>query len=69
MLPSSLPYSESNLGGTLGFHQPDVHVDMSDILHKGAPWTLDSDDTGLDGNVNAFGDIEFLCRVDVPHLP
>ena len=68
MLPATLPDSESNLGSVLGFHQPDVHIDVSDILDEGTPWTLDGDDTGLDGNVNTLGDIEFFCRVDVPHL-
>ena len=68
MLPAALPNSESNLGVALVFHQPDVHVDVSDILDENTPWTLDGDDTGLDGNVNTLGDIEFFCRVDVPHL-
>ena len=68
MLPATLPDSESNFGRVLCFHQPDVHVDVSDILDEATPWTLDSNDTGLDGNVNALGDIEFFCRVDVPHL-
>ena len=68
MLPATLPDGESNLGGVLAFHQPDVHVDMPDVLDEGTPWSLNSDDTGLDGNVNTLGDIEFFCRVDVPHL-
>ena len=68
MLPAALPNGESNFGGALGFHQPDVHIDMSDILDEGTPWTLNGDDTGLDGNVDAFRDIELFCRVNVPHL-
>ena len=61
MFPTTLPDGESNFGSVLGFHQPDVHVDVSDILDKGTPWTLDSDDAGLDGNANTLGDIEFFC--------
>ena len=68
MLPATLPDGESNLGTVLDFNQPDVHVDVSDILDELTPWTLDGDDTRLDVNVNALGDIEFFCRVDVPHL-
>lgn len=68
MLPATLPDGEGNLGGVLGFYQPDVHVDVSDVLDKVAPWTLDGDDTRLDGNINTLGDIEFFCRMDVPHL-
>lgn len=61
MLPATLPNGEGNLGSVLRFHQPDVHVDVSDILDEGTPWTLNSDDTGLDGNVDAFRDLEFFC--------
>lgn len=68
MLPATLPNGESNLGRVFGFDQSDIHVNVSDILDEGTPWTLDGDDTGLDGNVNTLGDIEFFCRVDVPHL-
>lgn len=68
MLPATLPDGESDLGGILGFHQPDIHVDVSDILDEVTPWSLDGDDTGLDSNVNTLGNIEFFCRVDVPHL-
>ena len=68
MLPATLPDGESNLGGALVFHQPNVHVDVSDVLDEGTPWTLDGDDTGLDGNIDAVRDFEFFCRVDVPHL-
>jgi len=68
VLPATLPDSKSNLGRALGFHQPDVHVDVSDILDEVTARTLDGDDTRLDGNVNTLRDIEFFCRVDVPHL-
>lgn len=68
VLPTTLPDGESNLGDVLAFHQPDVHVDVSDILEEGTSWALNGDDAGLDGNVNTLGDIEFFCGVDVPHL-
>ena len=61
MLPATLPDGESNFGTVLGFHQPDIHVDVSDILDEGTPWTLYGDDTGLDNNINTFGNIEFFC--------
>lgn len=61
MLPATLPDGEGDFRGTLGFYHPDVHVDVSDILDKGAFPTLDGDDTGLDGNLNTFGDVKFFC--------
>ena len=68
MLPATLPDGESNLGAVLGFNQPDVHVDVSDVLDELAPWALDGDDTRLDLNIDTLRNIEFFCRVDVPHL-
>ena len=57
MLPATLPDGEGDLGGALGFHQPDVHVDVSDILDEAASRTFNSDDTGFDGNFNTLRDI------------
>lgn len=51
MLPSALPYSESDLVG-LALDQPDVHVDMADILGQSAAGTLDGDETRFNGDLN-----------------
>jgi len=61
VLPATLPDGESNFGRVIGFHQPNVHVDVSDILDEGTSWPLDGDDTGLDGNVDTLRDLEFFC--------
>lgn len=68
MLPATLPNCESDLGGVLGFHKPDIHVNVSNILDEDTSRTLNGDDASLNGNLNTLGDNKFFCRVNVPHL-
>jgi len=42
MLPASLPYSQSDLVA-LALEQPDVHINVTDILVESAPRALDGD--------------------------
>jgi len=68
MLASTLPHCKSNLAALLGLQHPDIHIDMTDILRKGASWAGDFDNAGLDFNSNTLGDLEFFSLEDVPHL-
>lgn len=61
VLPATLPDCEGDPGSVLSFHQPDVHVNVSDVLDDGASWTGNGDDTGLDGNVDTLRNIELFC--------
>lgn len=67
MLSAALPYCECNLV-RLALLQPDVHVDMADILVESTPRAFDSDQPGLDGDFHTLWDVEFFGLEDVPHL-
>jgi hypothetical protein len=68
MFTSTLPDRKSDLVGRLSLDQPDVHVNMTDILCEGATGTCDADEARLYGNGDALGDVEFFSLEDVPHL-
>lgn len=67
MLAAALPDGEEDLG-LLALDDTDVHVDMADVLGEGSPRASNADDTGLDGDLDALGDIEFFNLLDVQHL-
>ena len=67
MLTAALPYCECHLVG-LALLQPDVHVDVTDILRQRSTRALDGDDAGLDVDGNPLRDVEFFGLEDVPHL-
>ncbi len=67
MLPAALPHCEGDFCG-LALDEPNVHVDMADVLGQCSPGPFDSDKAGLDGDVNSLGDVEFFCLEYVPHL-
>lgn len=67
VLAAALPYREGDLVG-LALQQPDVHVDVADILVQGSAGTLDRDETGLDVDFNTLGNVELFGLEDVPHL-
>jgi hypothetical protein len=68
VLASTLPHRKSNLVALLGLQHPDIHIYVTDILRKGAPWAGDFDNARLDLNGDTLGDLEFFSLEDVPHL-
>lgn len=67
MLATTLPYCEGDLV-RLALHQPDVHINVSDILGQCAAGTLDRDKARLDLDGNPLGNVQFFGLEDVPHL-
>lgn len=67
MFPVALPNCESDLVG-LGLDQTDVHIYMANILSKCSPWSSDYDDSRLDGDCYAIGDLQFFGFEDFTHL-
>jgi len=67
MLPSSLPNGERNFGA-FALDQPDVHVDMLDVLCEGTAGASYRNDTGFEGHGDSLWDFEFFGLEDVPHL-
>ena len=67
MLAATLPDSEGDLVG-LALEDPDVHVDVTDILRQRSAGALDGDDAGLDVDGNPLRNVEFFGLEDVPHL-
>jgi hypothetical protein len=67
MLSAALPHSKGNLVG-FALHNPDVHINVSDILCEGAAGSLHSDDAGFYVDVDALWDFELFGLEDVPHL-
>jgi len=60
MLPSTLPDSKKNLvGRALG--EPDIHINVSDILRECSSRTSDRNDAGLDGDLDALRNVKFFC--------
>jgi len=66
MFPSSLPNSKRNFG-TFALDQPDVHVDVLDVLCEGTARASHGNDTGFDGHGDSLWDVEFFGLEDVPH--
>lgn len=67
MLPSSLPHSKSDLVD-LALQYPDIDIGVTDVLRQSTTGTLDSDNSRLDGDVNAVRDVELFGLENVPHL-
>ena len=67
MLTATLPYCECHLVG-LALLQPDVHVDVADILRQRAPRSLNGDLAGLDGYLNSLGNVQLFSFENVAHL-
>ena len=67
MLPAALPDREGNTVD-LALHQPDVNISVPEVLGEGAAGASDGDETGLDDNVNALGNLELFGLQNVPHL-
>lgn len=68
MLTATLPYCKRNLV-RLALLEPDVHVDVTDILRQLSAGTRYGDETGLDVDSNPLRNVEFFGLEDVPHLP
>ena len=67
MLAAALPHSEADLV-VLSLLEPDVHVDMTDILRQRPAGALNGNEAGLDVNGDSLGDGEFFGLEDVAHL-
>ena len=67
MLTATLPYCKRNLV-RLALLEPDVHVDVTDILRQLSAGTRYGDETGLDADFNAGWNVELFGLEDVPHL-
>ena len=67
MLAATLPYGKADLV-VLALLQPDVHVDVTDILGQRSTRALNGNEAGLDVHGDTLGDGEFFGLEDVPHL-
>ena len=67
MLATALPYREADLV-RLSLLNPDVHVNVPDILGQRSTGALDGNEAGLDVHGDTLGDGEFFGLEDVPHL-
>ena len=67
MLSTSLPYCKRDLIA-LALDQPDIHVDVTDILRQCSAGTSDSDEAGLDVDGDSLRNVELFGLEDVPHL-
>ena len=67
MLAAALPHSEADLV-VLSLLEPDVHVDVTDILRQRAAGALNGNEAGLDVDGDSLGDGEFFGLEDVAHL-
>ena len=67
VLAATLPYREADLD-VLALLEPDVHVNVTDILRQRSAGTLDGNEAGLDVHGDSFRDVEFFSLEDVTHL-
>jgi hypothetical protein len=67
VFPVALPNCEGDLVG-LGLDQADVHIHMANGLRKCSPWSSDHDDSRLDGDRYAIGNLQFFSFEDITHL-
>lgn len=67
MLAATLPHCEGDFV-CLPLQQPDVHVNMADVLSEGSSWSSDRNEAGLDGDFNTLWNVELFGLEDVPHL-
>ena len=67
MLAATLPYCERNLV-RLALLEPDVHVDVTNILRQLSAGARDCNETGLDVDSNSLRNVELFGLEDVPHL-
>ena len=67
MLAAALPHSKADLV-VLSLLEPDVHVDMTDILRQRPAGALNGNEAGLDVDGDSLGDGEFFGLEDVAHL-
>ena len=67
MLAATLPYRKADFV-VLALLEPNVHVDMTNILREGSAGALHGDETGLDIDGDSLWDIELFSLEDVPHL-
>ena len=67
MLAATLPYRKADFV-VLALLEPNVHVDMTNILREGSAGALHGDETGLDADFNAGWNVELFGLEDVPHL-
>lgn len=67
VLAATLPNCECDLV-RLALGEPDVHVDVTDILRQGSARARDLDEAGLDAHFDPLRDVELFGLEDVPHL-
>lgn len=67
MLAATLPNRERDLV-VLPLLQPNVHVDVTDILRQSTTVARDRDDARLDADFDPLRNIELFGLEDVPHL-
>lgn len=67
VFPATLPYRQGDLVG-LARKEPDVHINVADILRQGSPGALDGNLTGLYGDLDSLGNVELLGLENVLHL-
>lgn len=67
MFSSSLPDCKRDLR-CFALQQPNIHINMSNILRQCSSGSSNGNETRLDGNFNIGGDFEFFGLEDVPHL-
>ena len=67
VFPAALPYRQGDLV-RFARNEPDVHVNVADILRQSPPRALDGDLSGFDGDLNSLREFELLGLENVLHL-